>query len=117
VGIDLLETTYLGTMKLAAANLRALGNLAGSTHALVASRGAIRRGVFLQLPLPTRILLLTNRWMTSAYSGEVGDGTLGLDKISSYVPFQTVVKKGRKVEIGPFQASEGWIDAVSCVHV
>jgi hypothetical protein len=53
--------------------------------------------------------------MTSAYSGDVGDGTLGLDKLSSYVPFQTVVKKGRKVEIGPFKASEKWMEAVSCV--
>jgi hypothetical protein len=56
--------------------------------------------------------------MTTAYSGDVGDGTLGLDKLSSYVPFQTVVKKGRKVEIGPFQVSEGGrMDEVLCDYV
>jgi hypothetical protein len=99
------------TMKIIAARgLRCLEHLAGSTHALVGSRGVIRRGALLhrsvQLPRSRRVLL--TRGMTSAYSGDVGDGTLGLDKLSSYVPFQTIVKD-RKVEIGPFKASEdGW---------
>jgi hypothetical protein len=95
-------------MKFAVGGLRSLEYLAGSTHALLGSRGAIRKGVFLHRSVqrPTKRVLLTTRWMTSAYSGDVGDGTLGLDKLSSYVPFQTVVKD-RKVEIGPFQASEG----------
>jgi hypothetical protein len=85
-----------------------LGYLTGSAHALVTPRGAIRRGMLLHrsVQLPTRRDLLTSRSMTTAYSGDVGDGTLGLDKLSSYVPFQTVLKKGRKVEIGPFQVSE-----------
>jgi hypothetical protein len=99
---------------MAAMSSRPLGYLARSTHVLVGSRGAIRgRGVLWHrsAQLPTRRVLLASRWMTSAYSGVVGDGTLGLDKLSSYVPFQNVVKD-RKVEIGPFQASEGWTDAV-----
>jgi hypothetical protein len=102
-------------MAFAAGTLRPLGNLVGSMYALVAPRGAIRRGMLLHrsvVQLPTRRVLLTNRSMTTAYSGDVGDGTLGLDKLSSYIPFQTVLKQGRKVEIGPFQVSEGRMDVV-----
>jgi hypothetical protein len=111
-------------MKFAAGSLRALGRHAGSSsshahahaHALVFPRGIMQRvGVSLlhmhmhssvQLPATTgRVtVLLARRSMTSAYSGEAGDGTFGLDKLSSYVPFQTIVN-GRNVEIGPFQAS------------
>jgi hypothetical protein len=94
-------------MAFAAGALRRLGHLTKSMHALVTPRGAVRRGMLLHrsVQLPTRRYLLASRSMTTAYSGDVGDGTLGLDKLASYVPFQTVIKKGRKVEIGPFQVS------------
>jgi hypothetical protein len=104
-------------MAFAAGALRRLGYLTGSMHTLVTPRGAIRRGMLLHRSVqevPTRRDLLTSRSMTTAYSGDVGDGTLGLDKLASYVPYQTVIKKGRKVEIGPFQVSEGWMDVVLC---
>jgi hypothetical protein len=107
-------------MAFATGTSRRLGYLAGSMHALVAPRGAVRRGILLHrsVQLPTRRVLLTSRSMTTAYSGDVGDGTLGLDKLSSYVPFQSSVKKGRKVEIGPFQVSEGGrMDEVLCDYV
>jgi hypothetical protein len=79
--------------------LRLLGYLPGSTYALLGSRRAIRRVLLHRsVQLPTRRGLLTGRWMTSAYSGDVGDGTLCRDKLSYYVPSQTVVND-RKVEI------------------
>jgi hypothetical protein len=93
-----------------AGTFRRLGYLAGSMYAFAApTGGAVRRGLLLHISaqVPTRRVLLASRSMTTAYSGDVGDGTIGLDKISSYVPFQTAIKKGRKVEIGPFQVSEG----------
>jgi hypothetical protein len=102
-----------------AGTFRRLGYRTGSRHALAGPTGGAvrRRGMLLQISaqVPTRRVLLTSRSMTTAYSGDVGDGTLGLDKLSSYVPFQTELRKGRKVEIGPFQVSEGRMDVGSVV--
>jgi GNAT superfamily N-acetyltransferase len=44
-------------------------------------------------------------FMTSAYSGEAGDGKKGLDKIS-YLPFNTSLPDGTLVQVGPFCESE-----------
>jgi RimJ/RimL family protein N-acetyltransferase len=43
--------------------------------------------------------------MTSAYAGEVGDGTKGLSVIS-YLPYNTTLPDGTCVQVGPFLESE-----------
>lgn len=47
----------------------------------------------------------TSRSMTTAYSGEAGDGTLGLEQLK-YIPYKTALRNGKKVEIGPFTEIE-----------
>ena len=43
--------------------------------------------------------------MTTAYSGEAGDGTLGLEQLQ-YLPYKTTIRNGNEVEIAPFKESE-----------
>ena len=43
--------------------------------------------------------------MTSAYAGQVGDGTKGLSAIS-YLPYNTTLPDGTCVQVGPFLESE-----------
>lgn len=54
------------------------------------------------------------RSMTSAYSGEPGDGTDGLEKIG-YLPIQTIIKSGL-VEVAPFQ-QEDWVVGMELMNL
>jgi GNAT superfamily N-acetyltransferase len=45
--------------------------------------------------------------MTTAYSGAVGDGTLGLSSLS-YIPFAATLKSGQTVQVGPFRPHVDW---------
>jgi len=56
-------------------------------------------------PLRSSHHSIVTRHMTSAYSGEPGDGTDGLEKID-YLPIQTIIKSGL-IEVTPFQ-QEDW---------
>lgn len=57
----------------------------------------------------------SQRHMTTAYGGLPGDGMTGLDKIS-YIPIQTVLKDGRKVEVGPFRKDE-WAEGMELMNL
>mmetsp|Transcript_7865 Transcript_7865/g.8663 ORF Transcript_7865/g.8663 Transcript_7865/m.8663 type:complete len:277 (+) Transcript_7865:84-914(+) len=48
----------------------------------------------------------TVRQMTTAYSGEPGDGTLGLDKLKNNLPYKSTLTNGKLVEISAFEEHE-----------
>jgi RimJ/RimL family protein N-acetyltransferase len=62
-----------------------------------------------------RKMILAQRQMTTAYSGLPGDGMDGLDQIT-YIPIQTVLKDGRKVEVGPFRKDE-WATGMELMNL
>jgi RimJ/RimL family protein N-acetyltransferase len=61
--------------------------------------------------VPRTILASSKRrsFSSTAYSGKVGDGTLGMDHttlLASYIPFPATIKNGRTVEVAPFRESD-----------
>ena len=57
----------------------------------------------------------TRRSMTTAYTGEPGTGVDGLDKIS-YLPFETKLNNGDRVEIDPFR-EEDWVVGMELMNL
>lgn len=43
--------------------------------------------------------------MTTAYSGEAGDGKLGLEKLD-YLPYKAILPNNKQIEIAPFEESD-----------
>lgn len=44
--------------------------------------------------------------MTTAYSGEPGDGKAGLSKLTHWIPYNTTLRDETPVQVGPFEESE-----------
>lgn len=85
------------------------------TASLSSSATSLRSLAFVSRPSPSIITFTSSspsscrsppRFMTTAYQGEPGDGTLGLSKLSYSLPFVTTLNDGRKVQVGPFQSHE-----------
>lgn len=53
--------------------------------------------------------------MTSAYSGEIGNGTTSLERIKHLLPIQTKLKNGWSIEISPFQEKE-WDEGMNLMN-
>ncbi|GKY90672.1 hypothetical protein MPSEU_000040600 [Mayamaea pseudoterrestris] len=53
--------------------------------------------------------------MTTAYCGDIGDGTLGLSTLT-YLPFQTRLKNGRNVQVAAFER-EDWNQGIDLMNL